>query len=91
MFKRLFDFNGRIRRTEYVISSILYLIIWFFCLLATETRGLELIGMFLSLVFNYIYLAQGAKRCHDIGVSGWWQILPFFSIVMLKRKSDDDF
>jgi len=31
----------------------------------------------------WFYLAQGAKRCHDIGNSGFYQIIPLYFLVMI--------
>ena len=36
----------------------------------------------------WFYIAQGAKRCHDRGNSGWYQIIPFYSLWMLFGNSD---
>ena len=36
----------------------------------------------------WIFFANGAKRCHDLGKSGWWQIIPFYVFIMLLKKSE---
>ena len=44
--------------------------------------GFALIWLLLYIPMIWILLAQGAKRCHDRGNSGWYQIIPFYYFVM---------
>jgi uncharacterized membrane protein YhaH (DUF805 family) len=91
MFKNPFLFNGRIRRTEFGISYIGYFVA---CLIIVGIGGVDYAGhyrsrssgfLILSLYIPLLWflLAQGAKRCHDLGKSGWWQIIPFYVLWML--------
>lgn len=84
MFKNPFSFEGRIRRTEYGLSFIIMyvyaFIVGIFVAVVNGGDGL----MYLMLVPGYWFLwAQGAKRCHDLGHSGWWQLIPFYGLWML--------
>ena len=93
MFKRIFSSKGRIRRTEYGLSYIIFLIWYLIFMSVTEmndvTPVLALL-IILTIVPAYWFLwAQGAKRCHDRGNSGWYQIIPFYFLIMLFGGSED--
>ena len=78
MFKNPFSFDGRIRRTEYGLSVLIYS--FTYGIILTLAGGLALILMIPMLWFLW---AQGAKRCHDVGNSGWWQIIPLYGLWLL--------
>ena len=40
----------------------------------------------IACVWSIFYM--GAKRCHDIGLNGWWQLIPFFWVWLLIAKGD---
>ena len=87
----IFSFSGRLRRTEYGISMIVY---WIICqilgLIAPSLRsGVELACYWIILIFVIWFgLAQGAKRCHDRNNNGLWQFIPFYGLWMLFGDGD---
>ncbi|MDF0718596.1 DUF805 domain-containing protein [Kaistella sp. PBT33-4] len=82
MSTNVFSFNGRIRRSEYVLSFIGYVIAYVIITASMESEGLEAI-ILLYIPLLWFLWAQGAKRCHDIGKSGWWQLVPFYMLWMI--------
>ncbi|MEG0928072.1 MULTISPECIES: DUF805 domain-containing protein [Chryseobacterium] len=93
MFKAPFSFDGRIRRTEYGLSYLIYLVfsvpfnIYFQT--TPEPSGMVMLFFFVLLIpFLWFLLAQGSKRCHDRGNSGWYQLIPFYGLWMLFADSD---
>lgn len=83
MFKNIFSFDGRIRRTEYGMSLIIYFVCFLLIeLFADGVNGTKIIFLFMIPVL-WFFWAQGAKRCHDLDKSGWWQIIPFYGLWML--------
>lgn len=92
MFQNPFSAKGRIRRLEYGLSYLIYLAYYFTIALIMELSGrLEESAAFLFLFLIPAYwflIAQGAKRCHDRGNSGWFQLVPFYAFWMLFAGSD---
>lgn len=94
MFKNPFSFEGRIRRLEYGLSNVIYLLCLFVFTIVTELSGAEGSGLatFFALVIYiplfWFLLAQGTKRCHDRGNPGIWQIIPFYGFWMLFADGD---
>lgn len=89
MFKKPFSFEGRIRRTEYGLSYLIYMAAVFTVSFVSEANSLlalPLTLLFIPLI--WFLLAQGAKRCHDRSNSGWFQIIPFYGLWMLFADSD---
>ena len=105
MFSAPFSFNGRIRRTEYGLSLIVfYLIIVGITILRISyiTNYIpfkiyfvfsmlfngDTVQVIISIILFWFLLAQGAKRCHDRGNSGWFQIIPYYLFWMLFAKGE---
>ncbi len=94
MFLQPFSFKGRISRLEFFLS---YLIMYFvafvvaiiYAMLININQDLATIIYLLSWIPLYWFLwAQGAKRCHDRGNSGWYQLIPFYVLWMFFGKGE---
>lgn len=86
MFQSPFSFNGRIRRLEFGISFIIYWVILLFINAFPERgqdRGTAIFFLLCYIPLLWFFWAQGAKRCHDLGKSGWWLIVPFYVFWMI--------
>jgi uncharacterized membrane protein YhaH (DUF805 family) len=90
MFKAPFSFEGRIRRTEYGLSFIIYVILATIINQITkssnrysEDSGGLIIVLVLFIPMLWFLLAQGVKRSHDVGNSGWWVFIPFYGLYLL--------
>jgi uncharacterized membrane protein YhaH (DUF805 family) len=83
IFAAPFSFTGRIRRLEFGIS---FLIFFFpYMILSKLAKDSPLANIPLFFIYWFI-IAQGAKRCHDLGNSGWFQIIPFYGFWMLFQE-----
>jgi uncharacterized membrane protein YhaH (DUF805 family) len=90
------DFEGRARRTEYWMYTLFWAVFYIAVILVDVLLAVST-GIF-GLTFIYILgtivpsLAIGARRLHDTGRSGWFQLLsliPFGSIVLIVFYVED--
>ena len=78
-FTKYATFSGRATRPEF----------WWFCLFAALVTNLvgAVIGDSAALVCNLVFLlpsiAVGSRRLHDVGRSGWWQLIALTVIGLL--------
>ncbi len=88
MFQQPFSFDGRIRRSEFGISYIIYIVIIVIIDNIAITGGIAEVVYLAYIPAIWFLLAQGSKRCHDRGNSGWYQLIPFYALWMLFGDSE---
>ncbi|MDO9154512.1 MAG: GYF domain-containing protein [Paludibacter sp.] len=87
MFSSPFSFDGRIRRTEYGISFIICVVVAVFVNALVKTGEFPIVGLAYIPMYWFLF-AQGAKREHDLGYSGWWQLIPFRPLWLIFLKGE---
>lgn len=88
-----FRFRGRRRRSSYVMVYLAW-VLYNFLLRLIEEGGIENYEAALFLLLFYIPLmwlsiSANTQRCHDLGKSGWWQLVPFYGFWLLFAKGDE--
>lgn len=70
---------GRARRLEYIPIAVVCFFLSSFCL--------GMMAQFSSFLAVYIILGivmvvENARRLHDVGYSGWWQLVPCYMLIV---------
>ncbi len=101
MFRNVFSFDGRVRRLEFGIIQLSILsvfivlgIVWAVTQYSSFSIGAFNIGLPGYIILaallpaGYIGAACSAKRLHDTGHRGWWQLDPGIGGMLLFADSD---
>lgn len=70
-----FNFSGRARRKEFWYFVLIYFVISIFVGIVDGILGGQILGTILTLGLFIPSIAVGTRRLHDIGRSGWWQLI----------------
>lgn len=74
-------FEGRARRAEYWWFTAVNIGIGFVIAIIGAVIGLSFLDDLFNLVILVPSLAVGCRRLHDIGRSGWWQLLILVPVI----------
>lgn len=95
--KRYADFSDRANRTQFWMYVLVYLIIYVVLSLIDKLLGSVVLALLFSLALLIPSISIGARRLHDIGRSGWWQLIALIPIlgaivliIFYVLASDDD-
>jgi uncharacterized membrane protein YhaH (DUF805 family) len=91
MFKSPFSFEGRISNKEYALTLLIDFgisVLLKLCKGVVPTLLLITITIIIFIPMIFFIAAQGTKRCHDMGESGWYQLIPFYCFLMLINEGD---
>jgi uncharacterized membrane protein YhaH (DUF805 family) len=77
------NFSGRERRRDYWMFVLFYMIIYIALSLVDTLIGSVLLSSLFSLVMLVPSLSFAARRLHDTGRSGWWQLLYLIPLIGL--------
>ncbi len=91
--KKYADFKGRARRKEYWMFTLIYVILYAVLTGVGIAAGLEFLTVIFALGMLVPSISIGARRLHDTGRSGWWQLLNLIpllgSIVLIVFLTQD--
>ena len=80
-FKNYINFSGRATRAEYWWWFLFLVVAGVVLGIIDGVTGIGVLRNTFNLATIIPSLALGARRLHDIGKSGWWQLLLFAIIV----------
>ncbi len=83
----LFSFKGKMDQMAYTIVFFAFWMFFFIFLRADDTcyTG-DFRFSYLDIPLFWIYCASRTKRCRDLGMSSWLQLLPFWGVLILFDK-----
>ena len=98
VFENYANFNGRARRSEYWYFVLVYIIVIVLLnilsgvFLGMESALLATVFYGLSMIVNLGLLvpsiAVGVRRMHDVGKSGWFILIPIYSLILALTEGD---
>ncbi|RYV02669.1 DUF805 domain-containing protein [Shewanella sp. OPT22] len=84
--KKYADFTGRARREEFWMYTLIYFVFNIVIGTYEYVSGSSWLGFVFAIFMFLPSIAMGARRLHDTGRTGWWQligIIPLIGLIVL--------
>ncbi len=91
VLKQYTDFSGRARRKEYWMFFLFNIIFSYginILAIIMEVPALAIVSTVYSLAVLIPSIAVGVRRMHDVGKSGWYLLIPIYSLVLACTDSE---
>lgn len=91
VLKQYADFSGRARRKEYwmfVLFNLIFTYALMFIPMALDLVELSMLSTIYSLGVLIPSIAVGVRRMHDAGKSGWFLLIPIYSLILACTDSE---
>jgi len=85
-FKKYADFSGRATRQQYWMFVLFYLIIYIALSVIDAVLQVFVLGLIFSLALFIPSISIAARRLHDTGRTGWWQLIyliPLIGVIVM--------
>jgi uncharacterized membrane protein YhaH (DUF805 family) len=79
--KQYATFTGRTTRKEYWMFVLFYLIFYIALMIVDSILGTPVLGIIFSLALLIPSISIAARRLHDTGRTGWWQLIALIPLI----------
>lgn len=91
VLKQYADFNGRARRKEYWMFTLINMIIIYGVSFLIGILEMSILGILLVIYYLAVLvptIAVAIRRMHDVGKSGWFCLIPIYNIILAVTDSE---
>jgi uncharacterized membrane protein YhaH (DUF805 family) len=80
-FKKYAEFSGRASRKQYWMFILIFTVIYLVLAAIDAFLGMFVLAAIFNLALLIPSLSIAARRLHDTGRSGWWQLIIFLPLI----------